>query len=80
MIEDKKEPEKPVKTEPKVPKPAPEELIDLATLGQKIQRWELAGLMHFARWKPGKSVTEKEFDDNLALFRKRPQGGGRIKK
>ena len=75
-MEEEKKPEKlPVK---KV-QPAPE-MFDIYELGAVLKPWELAGLMHFSRWKPGKRVTPKEFNDNLALFRQRPQGGGRIKK
>jgi hypothetical protein len=76
MADEKKE--QPEKVDKAVKKEEP--LIDLAQLGQKISPWELAGLMMFARWKPGKHVTEKEFNTNLEKFRKRPQGGGRMKK
>ena len=68
--------EKAAKTEP-----GPEsQLVPVEELaaGARLKPWELAGLMRAAGWAPGKQVTVKVFEQAVAAFRNRPQGGGKI--
>jgi hypothetical protein len=60
---------------------AKEEIYEIAELAsqKKLPSWETAGLAAACSWKPGKKVSVKEFEKALALFRKRPLGGGKIK-
>jgi hypothetical protein len=49
-------------------------LVEKLAKDNGIPNWELAGLMRFAGWAEGKSVTEKELKAALKRFRKRRMG------
>lgn len=52
--------------------------IEILAQGANMPAWELAGVRRALGWAEGKQVTQTVFDQALAAFRKRPQGGGRI--
>ncbi len=45
-----------------------------------LKAWEVAGIMCFKRWKPGKVVSQEDFDAAQEQYRSRQMGGGRVKK
>lgn len=67
-----------IKPEQNVKKPQLHELEELAAM-RGVPAWELAGMMRAAEWAKGRQVSAEQFDSALAKFRKRPQGGGKIK-
>ncbi|MGD9809640.1 MAG: hypothetical protein AB7E76_02830 [Deferribacterales bacterium] len=69
--------EKPVKKSSSKKKDAAEKLVDVAELGKELPVWKLTGILTMKQWKPGKQVSEAEFQAAVEQFENRSIGRGR---
>lgn len=51
-------------------------LVDVSVLGKDLPGWKLAGVSVMKNWKPGKQVSQTEFDEAVKQFDSRSIGSG----